>query len=110
VRPFSEHPELAAPARNVGFTLVCVAILVYGLLALSGPHGVRALMDKHHEIENLTEQVVVLQQENKLIEEKITRLQSDRDEQGLEIRKQRKLVRPGEKTFIIQDARPAVHP
>jgi cell division protein FtsB len=54
--------------------------------------------------------VVVLQQENKLIEEKITRLQSDRDEQGLEIRKQRKLVRPGEKTFIIQDARPAVHP
>ena len=78
-------------------------MVVYGLLALSGPRGIQALVEKHREIRQLQEQNAALDSENKARKEKIERLANSRDEQGLVIRKQRKQVRPGEKTYVIQD-------
>lgn len=89
--------------NNVGYTLTIAAVVVYGLLALSGPHGIRALREKHNEIRSLEEQIAILHSDNRVQKEKIERLQDSQEEQDLEIRKQRKMLRPGEHTYILQD-------
>ena len=68
----------------------------------------QALLDKHREIRQLEEQNASLAAGIQRRKERIQRLQSSTSEQEIEIRKQLKLLRPGETTFILPDsARPA---
>jgi cell division protein FtsB len=71
---------------------------------LRGPQGIEALLEKRREIRQLQEQNAGMVRENKRRRERITRLEESRSEQEMEIRKQLKLVRPGETTFILPDA------
>jgi cell division protein FtsB len=56
------------------------------------------------EIRQLQEQNAALAQENQRRREHIKRLRESTSEQEMEIRKQLKLARPGETTFILPDA------
>jgi cell division protein FtsB len=88
-------------------TVVAAALIVgcaYGIVALRGPQGLPALMEKRREVERLQEQNATLAREIQMKRERITRLMTSSSEQELEIRKQLKLVRPGETTFILPDA------
>lgn len=90
-------------------------ILVYGLVALRGPQGIQALLDKHREIRQLEEENATTAREIQRRKDRIQRLQSNTSEQEMEIRKQLKLLRPGETTFILpeapkENAAPAVRP
>jgi cell division protein FtsB len=76
---------------------------VYGYMSLRGPQGVPALMDKWREIRKLEEENANLQRENDYRRERIKKLQESPSEQELEIRKQLKLLRPGETSFILPD-------
>ena len=71
---------------------------------MRGPQGIEALLEKRREIRQLQEQNAGMVRENKRRRERITRLEESRSEQEMEIRKQLKLVRPGETTFILPDA------
>ena len=76
----------------------------YGWIALHGPQGIQALLEKHRMIRELQEQNAAMALENQRRRERITRLKDSPSEQEMEIRKQLKLVRPGETTFILPDA------
>jgi cell division protein FtsB len=78
-------------------------IAVCALIALRGPQGVPALMEKRKEIRLLQEQNADLQKDNERKRERIVRLNYSQAEQELEIRNRLKLLRKGETSFILPD-------
>lgn len=91
-------------ARRIGFFLVIALVATYGWIALRGPQGIQALLDKHKEIRQLQEQNAETARENERRRAHIRRLKDSQSEQEMEIRKQLKLQKPGETTFILPDA------
>lgn len=79
------------------------AVIGYAFFTLRGPQGIPALMEKRQEIQLLEKRNADLAREIELKREKINRLRDSQSEQELEIRQNLKLVRPGEKVFILQD-------
>jgi cell division protein FtsB len=90
--------------RRLLFAAGFVIIGVYGFVALRGPQGIPALLDKWRDIHSLEEQNATLQRENDYKKERIRKLQDSPAEQEMEIRKNLKLLRPGETTFILPEA------
>src|SRR5690349_8284336 len=90
--------------RRPGYVLVVVLAAGYGWVALKGPQGVQALLERRHEIRQLQEENAAQALENQRRRERIQRLKDSTSEQEMEIRKQLKLVRPGETTFILPEA------
>ena len=82
--------------------LLAIAI-AYAWIAVSGPQGLQALLQKRREIQQLQEQNAALTREIEHRRDRIRRLEDSRSEQEMEIRKQLKLLRPGETTFILPD-------
>ena len=89
--------------RRVGIWIVVVLAAAYGWAALRGPQGVGALLDKHREIRELEERNAEHAREIERMKERIRRLQESPSEQEMEVRKQLKLLRPGETTFILPE-------
>jgi cell division protein FtsB len=92
----------AAGRRKGRLFTACLAV-GYLWIALRGPQGLGTLLDKREEIRQLEEQNVSLARENEHRRDHIRRLEDSRSEQEMEIRKQLKLLRPGETTFILPD-------
>src|ERR1700704_5428326 len=84
--------------------LVLLAIVIaYAWIAVSGPQGLQTLLDKRREIRELQEQNAALTREIEHRVDRIRRLENSPSEQEMEIRKQLKLQKPGETTFILPD-------
>jgi cell division protein FtsB len=98
------HRSFERGARRVAYAAVFVLIAAYGWMALKGPQGLQALLAKHREIRQLQEQNIQLTRENELRRERIRRLKDSPSEQQMEIRKQLKLQKQGETTFILPDS------
>jgi hypothetical protein len=62
------------------------------------------LFEKRREIRLWEERNAALDRDNQLRRERLRRLEESSSEQELEIRKQLKLLRPGETTFILPEA------
>jgi cell division protein FtsB len=110
---FSFLPHLlrvSVASRRTGYAVLGALILVYGLVALRGPQGIPALLDKRREIRQLEEQNAATAAEIERRKDRIQRLQQNTTEQEMEIRKQLKLLRPGETTFILPDAPKTTNP
>ena len=90
--------------RRRGYLLVLGIAGIYGWVALRGPQGIQALVEKRREIRQLVEQNASVERENQRRREHIRRLEQSQSEQEMEIRKQLKLLRPGETTFILPEA------
>ena len=90
--------------RRIGIVLAIGVAVAYGWIALRGPQGVQALLDKHREIRALQEQNAIFARDIDRRRERIRRLKESQSEQEMEIRKQLKLLRPGETTFILPDS------
>lgn len=89
--------------RRAGYTAVAIAFASYGWMALRGPQGLDALLSKHREIRQLEEKNAEMARENERRREHIRRLKESQSEQDMEIRRQLKLLRPGETTFILPE-------
>lgn len=100
---FLEAP-LHKLGRRAGFVLAALLVAAYGWVALRGPQGIQALIEKRHEIRQLQEENATRALEIKRLRDRIDRLKGSKSEQEMEIRKQLKLQRPGETTFILPDA------
>jgi cell division protein FtsB len=83
--------------------LVLGVVGVSGWAALRGPQGIQALIEKHREIRRIEEENANHTRENERRKERIRRLKESRSEQEMEIRKQLRMLRPGETTFILPD-------
>jgi cell division protein FtsB len=90
--------------RRAGLALVVILASAYGWMFLRGPQGFQTLLEKRREIRDWEERNDVIRRENERRKERIRRLQESRSEQDLEIRKQLKLQKPGETTFILPDS------
>jgi cell division protein FtsB len=97
------HSFFQRASRRFGLVAAIAAVTAYGLVFFFGPQGVQALIAKRDEIRQLQEQNAVLARENEARKERIRRLAESHSEQEMEIRKQLKLLRPGETTFILPD-------
>jgi cell division protein FtsB len=88
---------------RIAYALVVLCGIVYAFVALRGPNGIPALMEKRrqvHEYELSNEQ---LHREIEQKQERIQRLQNDPREQEIEIRQRLKFAGPNEKVYIIDD-------
>lgn len=84
--------------------MVLLAIgIAYTWIAVSGPQGLQALLEKRREIRQLQEQNAAMTREIEHRRDRIRRLEESPSEQEMEIRKQLKLLKPGETTFILPD-------
>ena len=90
--------------RRAGIVVVIILACAYGWMFLSGPQGLQTLIEKRREIRQLEERNANIKLENDRRKERIRRLQESRSEQQMEIRKQLKLQRPGETTFILPES------
>ena len=86
-----------------GALILLGLIVAYAWIAISGPQGLQTLLDKRREIRELQEENAALTREIEHRRDRIRRLEGSRSEQEMEIRKQLKLLRPGETTFILPD-------
>ena len=81
--------------------------LVYAFVTLRGPNGIAGMMDRQRQVREYEKGNQQLQREISLKKERIDRLATNPAEQEMEIRQRYKLARPGEKIFILNDAKPA---
>jgi cell division protein FtsB len=98
---FEQHRKTAMGAK--GALVVLAIAIAYAWIAVKGPQGLQALLEKHREIRQLQEQNAALTREIEHRKDRIRRLEGSRSEQEMEIRKQLKLLKPGETTFILPD-------
>ena len=84
------------------FVLLAI-VIAYACIAVSGPQGLQALLAKRREIRELEEQNATLTREIEHRRDRIRRLEESTSEQEMEIRKQLKLQRQGETTFILPE-------
>jgi cell division protein FtsB len=86
-----------------GVMVLLAIVIAYAWIAVSGPQGLQALLEKRHEIRDLQDQNAALTREIEHRRDRIRRLEESPSEQEMEIRKQLKLLKPGETTFILPD-------
>lgn len=90
--------------RRAGIVLIVILAGAYGWVFVRGPQGFQSLIEKRREIRALEERNANLRLENERRKERIDRLEHSRSEQDMEIRKQLKLQRPGETTFMLPES------
>ncbi len=91
--------------RKLGVLAAISICGVYLVLALKGPMGIPALQGKWQEIRERQLRNADLKRDVEMRRERIRRLEENSAEQELEIRKQLKMLRPGETTFILPEAK-----
>ncbi|HXI41522.1 MAG TPA: septum formation initiator family protein [Bryobacteraceae bacterium] len=92
---------MRSSVAKLGYAVAVLVAASYAFVTLHG--GIPALIQKQSEIRTLEKQNADLAREIEFRRERIQRLREDESEQELEIRQRLKLVRPGEKVFILQD-------
>jgi len=85
------------------YAIAIVMVIGFGIYTLRGSQGIPALMKKQAEIKELEKNNGDLAREIEKKRAKIKRLQDNPTEQDLEIRRQLRLVLPGEKVYNSQD-------
>ena len=96
---------MKSSVAKLGYAVAVLVAASYAFVTLRG--GIPALIQKQGEIRTLEKQNADLAREIEFRRERIQRLREDESEQELEIRQRLKLVRPGEKVFILQE--PVAH-
>lgn len=90
-------------ARRGGWVAAVALLGAYAWMAVRGPQGIQSLIEKHQEIRALEEQNAQKAREIDALRDRIKRLEQSSSEQELEIRKELKLLRPGETTFLLPE-------
>jgi cell division protein FtsB len=92
---------------KVAYTLIVVLGLAYAFHALRDPEGIPGFLDKRHQVAEYEAANQQLQREIEQRQERIHRLESDPEQQELEIRQRLKLAGHGEKIYIFDDKKTA---
>ena len=91
--------------NRLGIATAFLIVMGYAIVTLSGPKGIPALIAKRQQIEQLEKRNAMLAQQNERLREHIQRLTDNPAQQDLEIRKRLKLVRPGEKVYLLNNGK-----
>jgi len=88
---------------RIGYLAAFLLVVSYAFITLRGPKGIPGLLARERQIQSLEQRNAALAQENERVREHIQRLTDDPAGQELEIRQRLKLVRPGEKVYILNN-------
>jgi cell division protein FtsB len=91
--------------KRLGFATAFLIVMGYAVVTLRGPKGIPALIAKRQQIEQLEKRNAMLAQQNERLREHIQRLTDNPAQQELEIRQRLKLVRPGEKVYLLNNGK-----
>jgi cell division protein FtsB len=97
------HPLL----RNLAICAALALAAGYCVVALRGPQGVQALLDKHEQIRTMQEENATLARENEKLRQRNKSLRDSQAAQEQEIREKLGRMRKGERSFVIPDAKKA---
>jgi cell division protein FtsB len=89
--------------NRLGYTAAFLGVLAYAVVTLRGPKGIPGLVTKRQQIEELEKRNATLAQENERLREHIQRLADNPAQQELEIRQRLKMVKPGEKVYLLNN-------
>ena len=93
------HPLLRRLAICAAFTLAAV----YCLVALRGPQGVQALLEKHEQIRAMEEENAELARANEKLRQRNKALRDSQAAQEREIREKLGRMRKGERSVVIPE-------
>jgi len=93
--------EMKGTLAKFAYVVAFLAVVSYAFVTLRGPHGISALVEKRHQIQDMEERNQRLHSEIERKREHIRRLTDNPTEQELEIRERLKLVNPKDKVYII---------
>jgi cell division protein FtsB len=85
------------------YAIAIALVIGFGIYTLRGSQGIPALVKKQAEIKELEKGNADLARDIEKKRARLKRLQDNPVEQELEIRRQLKLVHPGEKVYNSQD-------
>ena len=91
---------MKTPFARLTYAIVFLVAASYAMVTLRGPRGIRALMEKQTQIQELEKRNGSLAKDIERKREHIKRLGDSPAQQELEIRERLKLVHPGEKVYI----------
>ncbi|MBS1871675.1 MAG: septum formation initiator family protein [Acidobacteria bacterium] len=94
---------MSSMVRRFGLLAAFALFGVYAAVVLRGPQGLPALAQKRRLIRDLQEQNATITRENQQKRDRIEILKHSANAQEMEVRKEMKLQRPGETTFILPE-------
>lgn len=96
-----QAPCMRSRVAKISYAVAVLVAASYALVTLRD--GVPALIQRQREIRTLEKENADLNRDIEFRRARIQRLRGDESAQELEIRQRLKLVRPGEKVFILQE-------
>jgi hypothetical protein len=93
---------MKAPFSRVAYAVAFVAVAVYATSTLTGPHGVRALLESHKELQRCEDSNAALIREIASQQDTIDQIRKNPAARELLIRRKLKRVRPDERVFILR--------
>jgi cell division protein FtsB len=90
--------------RRAIWAACLIGVSACAVIALRGPQGIPALLEKRREMRALMERNEELRRDLERRRDRIRKLNDSQAEQEMEIRKKLKLLKPGETTFILPEA------
>jgi cell division protein FtsB len=91
------------PLRTIVYTTAIILAGCYVLFSFRGPGGIPAVLEKGRQIRELQEQNASLQREIEMKKERIRSLSEDDSQVELEVRKQLRLLKKNETSYVLQD-------
>jgi cell division protein FtsB len=98
-----KNSRMNLPLRTIICTMALILAGCYVLFSLRGPNGIPMVLEKNRQIRDLQEQNANLQREIELKRERIRGLSEDPSQVELEVRKQLRLLKKNETSFVLQD-------
>lgn len=96
--------------RRLTYVIAVVIVGAYIVIALRGPQGIPALLEKRKQITTLQEQNANIAREIQNQRERIRKLAVSKSEQEEQIRKDYNLQHPGDVTLMLPDQHPTAKP
>src|ERR1700677_4634863 len=101
--PLSPNTSMKISVVKTAYALIVLFGILYAFVELRGPNGIPGLLEKRRQVHEYEVNNEQLHREIEQKQERIQRLQTDPQEQEIEIRQRLKLAGPGEKIYIIDD-------
>ena len=92
---------MKAPLSRVAYVMAFLMVTSYAFFTLRGPKGIPGLLERQRQIQETEKRNTALAREIEQKREHIQRLANNPAEQEKEIRQRLKLVRRGEKIYIV---------
>lgn len=91
------------PFGRVAFLAIFLAVVSFAFVTLRGSHGIPALLEKNRLVQEKEASNTRLANEVERMRDRVQRLANNPAEQELEIRRRNRLMREGEREYVVPE-------